>query len=308
MKIFSSLISGFYRTFNSIRGVLIAWLTMFLLLVVFIYPLRGSLNSAFGNSMITEKLANGIDIEVFADLGPVLQSLLSYITSGFILIYLIGFVANAFLTAGLFGSVRKGKSKFSAQEFFRAGSRNFWSFLIITLIITLITYFFSGIIIGVPMIIITGIETISERTQYSVVIASIVILLLMLPVLFLAADYARAWKSSHEDESCFSAIGFGFSNTFSKFWSSYIMILLLISSQIILGIIILLILPSWKPVTGGGVFLLLIISQLLLLTRLMLKTWRYASVTSLMEETASAIPGNVNFIQNEQGRSNQTEG
>jgi hypothetical protein len=308
MKIFSSLITGFYRAIKSFRGILIVWLTMFLLLVVFIYPLRGSLNSAFGNSMITEKLAHGIDIEVFADLGPALQSLLSFITSGFILIFFIGFVINAFLTAGLFGSVRKGNSKFSAQEFFRAGSKNFWSFLIITLIITLITYFFSGIIIGVPMMIIAGMETISEKTQYSVVIASIVILLLILPVFFLVADYARAWKASHEDESCFSAIGFGFSNTFSKFWSSYIMMLLLIASQIILGIIILLILPSWKPVSGGGVFLLLIISQLLLLTRLMLKTFRYASVTSLMEETASTIPENINFIQYEQGRSNQTEG
>ena len=129
-----------------------------------------------------------------------------------------------------------------------------------------------------------------------------------MPIFLLIADYSRAWKASHEEESCFRAIGFGFSHTFSKFWSSYIMMVLLIFSQMILGIIILLFLPDWKPVTGGGVFLLLIISQLLILTRLLLKTWRYASVTSLMEETTLTIPENTNFIQYEQGRNNQTEG
>jgi hypothetical protein len=133
MKIFSSLETGFYRSLKSLKGVLIAWLTMFFLAIVFIYPLRGSLSSAFGSSMITEKLADGFDIEVFADLGPALGTLLSFITSGFMLIYFIGFVINAFITSGLFGSVRKGNEKFSAQEFFRAGSKNFWPFFIISL-------------------------------------------------------------------------------------------------------------------------------------------------------------------------------
>ena len=308
MKIFSSLETGFSRALKSLKGVLIAWLAMFFLVVAFIYPLRGSLSSAFGSSMITDKLTNGLDVEVFADLGPALGSILSFVTSGFILIYFIGFVINAFITAGLFGSVRKGNAKFSAQEFFRAGSKNFWSFLIITLIITLTANFFSGILIGVPMMIITSLETISEKTQFSIVIAAIVILLLILPVFFLVADYSRAWKATHENESGFRAIGFGFSQTFSKFWSSYFMMLLLIASQIILGIIILIFLPSWKPATGGGVFLLLIISQLFLILRLLIKTWRYASVTSMMEETAKTIPENLNTFQDEQGRSNQTEG
>lgn len=158
------------------------------------------------------------------------------------------------------------------------------------------------------MMIVSISDTISEKNQVTIVITAIVVLLLILPVFFLVADYSRAWKASHEKESCFRAIGFGFSNTFSKFWSSYIMMVMLIFSQIILGIIILLFLPDWKPVTGGGVFLLLIISQLLILARLLLKTWRYASVTSLMEETALTIPENINFIQYEQERSEQTEG
>lgn len=308
MKIFSSLETGFYRALKSRKGVLIAWLTMFLLVLVFIYPLRGSLSSAFGSSMITEKLAHGFDIEVFADLGPALGSLISFITSGFILVYLVGFVVNAFLTAGLFGSVTKGNGKFSAQEFFRVGSKNFWPFIIISLIITIIIIFTTGILIVVPIAITSMSDAMPEKTRIAVVIASGALILLLMPIFLLIADYSRAWKASHENESCFRAIGFGFSHTFSKFWSSYIMMVLLIVAQIVLGIFILLFLPAWKPVTGGGVFLLFFISQLLLLTRLLLKTWRYASVTSFMEKTTLTISENTNFIQYEQGRNNQTEG
>jgi hypothetical protein len=304
MKIISSLKSGFSRAFRSWKGVLIVWLTMFLLVLAFIYPLRGSLNSAFGSSMITEKLAGGFDIEVFADLGPTLRNLLSFFTAGFMFVCLIGFIINAFLTAGLFGSVRKGNGKFSTQEFFRAGSRNFWSFLIISLIITFIINFFSGILVGVPMMIVSVSDTISEKSQFTIVIASIIVLLLILPVFLLVADYARAWSASHENDSCFKAIGSGFSQTFSKIGQSYIMMVLLIFCQIIFGMLILLILPVWKPVSGWGVFLLLIISQLLLFVRLFLKTWRYASITSMMEKTTNTIPENINIIQDEQGRSN----
>ena len=308
MKIFSSLETGFYRALKSWKGVLITWLTMFLLVLVFIYPLRGSLSSAFGSSMITEKLAHGFDIEVFADLGPAIGSIISFITSGFILVYLVGFVINAFLSAGLFGSVTKGNGKFSAQEFFRAGSKDFWPFIIILLIIAVIITFITGVLILLSITITSMSDAMPEKTRIAVVVASGALILLLMPIFLLIADYSRAWKASHENESCFRAVGFGFSHAFSKFWSSYIMMVLLIASQMILGIFILFFLPAWKPVTGGGVFLLLIISQLLFLARLVLKTWRYASVTSLMEETTVTIPENTNFIQYEQGRSNQTEG
>jgi len=224
------------------------------------------------------------------------------------MIYFIGFVLNAFLTAGLFGSVRNGNEKFSAQEFFRAGSKNFWPFLIISLIITVIIVIIIGILMVVPIAIITMSDSTAEKTRITVLIASGAVNLLLMPIFLLIADYSRAWKTAHEEESFFRAIGFGFSHTFSKFLSSYIMMVLLILSQMIFGIIVLIFLPDWRPVTGSGVFLLLIISQLLLLTRLLLKTWRYASVTSLMEETTLTIPENINSIQYEQGRSNQTEG
>lgn len=289
MKIFSSLKTGFLRALNTWKGVLIVWFTMFILVLLFIYPLRSSLNSAFGMSMITEKLAGGFDIEVFADLGPAMKSILSFFTAGFILVYLIGFVVNAFLTAGLFGSVRRDSVKFSSQEFFRAGSKNFWSFLVISFIITLIINFLSGLIVGIPMAVVSVSENVSEKGAFAVVIAAILFLLLLLPFFFLVADYARAWKAANENRSCFRAIGFGFSHTVRNFCRSYLMMAMLILAQIIFCMLIMLTLPGWKPVTGGGVFLLLIISQIMFYVRILLKTWRYAGVTSMMEETNLTI-------------------
>ena len=308
MKIFSSLKSGLCSAFRSWKCVLIVWFSLFLLVLVFIYPLRGSLSSAFGSSMITEKLTDGFNVEVFADLGSTLKSLTSFFTAGFILVYFIGFVMNSFLTAGLFGSVRKENRKFSAQEFLRSASKNFWSFLIITLIIDVIIYFISGLFLALPLTLVDLSDTISEKTIFTIIITAIVFYLLLLPVFLLVADYARAWRSANENESGFKAIGVGFNRTFKKFWSSYIMMALLILAQVTLGLVIIIIIPGWKPTSGGGIFLLLIISQLLLYARLLLKTWRYASVTSLMEETTKKIPENINVIQDGQERSNYATG
>lgn len=293
MKVLSSLKTGILRSMRSWKGVLFVWLILFILVLVFMYPFRSSLGSAFGTSMITEKLEGGFDVEAFADLGSTMKSLVTFFTAGFVIVYLTGFIINAFLTGGLFHSLRKDNEKFSYQEFFRGCSVNFWSFLVISLIITLIMSFLSGIIILIPLGIISSSETISEKNAYTVVICAVAFILMIIPLFLLVADYARAGKAANSNLSCFTALGFGFSQTFGKLKSSYILMLFLILAQIALGIIILSIFPAWRPVTGGGVFLLLIISQLMFYFRLLFKTWRYASVTSLMESTLVVKPGNL---------------
>jgi hypothetical protein len=294
MKILSSLKSGFYRALKVWKGILIAWLVMLILVSFITIPLRGGLRSGFGNSMITEKLAEGFDLEAYMDLGPTLKTLISSASSGFLFIFLIGFAANAFITGGLFGSLRRNCIGFSSCEFFGNGARNFWSFLMISVIITLIVIFLSFFIIGIPFLIISTSETISEKGAFMTGISAILVFLILLPLLLIVADYARAKKASDESFSWSRSLGFGFSLTFRNFWSSYLMMLLLILCQVIPVILILAILPGWEPLKGGGVFLLLIVSQLILYARLLLKTWRYGSFTALMEET------NVQNINNPQ--------
>jgi hypothetical protein len=285
MKIWASIKTGFIRTIKSSGSVIYVWFCMFLMVLIFVHPLKNSLQSAFGSSMITDRLVDGFDFEVFADLGSILGSILSFVASGFMLLFVTGFILNSFLTAGLFRAVSKNKEKFSSQEFFRSCSANFWPFMLISLVITVIIAFVSIILISVPMIIISLSETMSEKSAYTLVVVSVIILLLLVPVSFLITDYARAWKAVHENNSVLRAISFGFGKTLYNSWSAYFMMALLTGIQLIFLIAVLFFMPLWRPTSDAGLLLMFIVSQLLLYTRLLLKTWRYASVTSMMEIT-----------------------
>ena len=69
MKIFKSLASGFCRTLKAWKGILLIWFGSLLMVSLVALPLKGFLKSALGGSMITERLKDGIDIEVLGDIG-----------------------------------------------------------------------------------------------------------------------------------------------------------------------------------------------------------------------------------------------
>jgi hypothetical protein len=60
--------------------------------------------------------------------------------------------------------------------------------------------------------------------------------------------------------------------------------LLVVIIQLLFGWLVLEILPSWHPSTGGGIVVLFLVSQLLFIIKIMFRTLRYASVTSLMQQ------------------------
>lgn len=283
MKIINSLKSGLNRAFRVRTAVLLTWLSFFLLSILLIYPLRASLGSAFGSSMITERLADGLDIEVFSDLGDTGKILISFLASGVILTFLVAFILNAFLTGGLFGIMGKASGKFSAREFFRSAAGNFFPFLGITFVLTVIAAFVFMILILIPIGISSSSDNMNGGPKPFIPVTVAALLFLVIPVLLLVADYSRAWRASRDEGSCFAALGYGLRRTFSKFRRSYLLMVILILVQMLLLFVVFLMLPAWRPSTGGGVSLMLIVTQFLLILRLFLKTWRYGSVTAMME-------------------------
>jgi hypothetical protein len=296
MKIFKAIGSGCTRALRSWKGVLIIWFLLFILISLVALPMKGVMKAGFGSSMITEKFADGFNLEAFSDLGATFRSLIQYFSTGLLILIFLGIVMNAFLTGGLFNSLKEVGKKFQVSEFFRTSAKYFWSFLGITLIISAIIVMLSLFIFIIPVSFAIQSNSIPESAPYIIGGITISFSLLLTIILLLVADYARAWQAAHEKPACFKAIGFGFSRTFKKFRSSFPMMILIVTIQVIFSWLIIIITGLWRPVTGGGVFLLFIFSQVLFIVKIMLKTWRYGSVTALKEvnDPATHISENVN--------------
>jgi hypothetical protein len=154
---------------------------------------------------------------------------------------------------------------------------------VISLLISLIILALIMFIIVLPVGIAASSGSGSETVIILTIFLSVICFLLLSMIFTLAADYARAWHVIQDKQSCFKALGFGFSRTFGTFLSSYPMMLILLIIQLVFTTIVMLFLSRWKPDTRGGVFLLFLASQMLFYIKCGLKVWRYGSVTSLME-------------------------
>jgi hypothetical protein len=284
MKIFNAIKTGIIRSLKAWNGVFILWFFSLMMVSLIAIPVKGALNAGFGKSMITEKLMNGLDIEVFGDLGASLHSVISFFSSGLLLMILLGILINSFFTGGLFDRLRVNSGRFSAVEFFGASAKNLWSFLVISLVLSLIILILALLVIVLPLSVISQAEIPKEGALFKAAIFTFSIFMVLLTTILLVSDYARAYQVLKDKNVCFKAIGFGFSQTFRNFFSSFTLMIGLLLVQILFIWIGFKIVAGMKPVTGGGVFLLFIISQFLFFIRLMLKTLRFGSVTSLMEQ------------------------
>jgi hypothetical protein len=283
MKIFKALSSGCHRSLKAWKGVLIFWFISLCLVSIVALPMKGVMKTGFGQSAITEKLMNGLNIEIISDLGTLLKGLTGYFSSGLMILFLLWLLINAFITGGLFNSLRDNEEKFSAAEFFKASSRNFLPFLGITLIISTILILLASVLIVVPLEGVTSSENPDESVPWLILIVSISLYILVSQIFVLVADYARAWQVKNEKPACFRALGFGFSRSFRRFRSSFLMMLIIWLVQTLFVLLVLKVIGNWKPASGVGVFGLFLLSQVLLYIRFLLKAWRYGSVTSLKE-------------------------
>jgi len=283
MKMLKALKTAFPRTIYLWKGALIIWFSSLLLVSILAMPIKSALKSGFGQSMITEKLAGGLNFEVFADLGVAFKSIMSFFSVGLFMIILVGFILNVFFAGGIFDRLKGSSAKFSASEFFSSSAKNFWSFLVISIIISLIIIFLGMLIVILPLSIVGQSDNSPEGALFKTGIVVMSVFFIIITILLLVADYARAWQVTIDKNKCFKAIGFGFSQTFKTFFSSIPLMIILLLVQFAFGWLVLEILPGMRPATGGGVFYLFILSQILFFLKIVLKIWRYGSVSCLMQ-------------------------
>jgi hypothetical protein len=282
MNILNYLISGASRTIKSWKWILIIWSASLFLACLLILPAKSSFTGVLGSSMISEKLRDGIDIEVLFDPGTNMSTIFSSLTTGFFLVVTIGFLVNVFFNGGLFTRLLTPGDKSGSLQFFSSSARNFWSFFVMTIMIYLIIFFLALLIIVVPLIIVQGSD--SEVTVYYTFFTSAIIFLVILPVILLVADYARAWQSASSVLSCFKAIAMGFRQTFRNFFSSYFIMVIIMIVQLLFSWFVFSLIAYMKPSTGVGLFLLFSLAQLLFIIKLFLRVCRYGSVTAMYEK------------------------
>lgn len=289
MKILTHLKSGAVRSLKAWKGVLVIWLLILFLISLLALPVKSGFKSMLGSSMVTELLAETINIDVITDLTTGIGAMLPVLTIGFFLVLLFGFFLNVFVTGGLF-SILDGKNESKTMSrFFAGAASNFWSFLVIILTTIAMLMLSASLIGGIPMIIVSGGEAGREPgVTGKIVRIALIIFAILLPVFLLVADYARAWQVSNQEKRPFKAIGFGFSKTFSTFFLSYPMMLILVAIQTGIGALAASKLLLAKPDTGGKVFMFFLLSQIFFIIKILMRAWRYGSVTSAMEEIANA--------------------
>jgi hypothetical protein len=295
MKIILAIKSGFSRSLRVWKGILIFWVISFLTVSLLVIPLRASLKSALGDSMITEKLVKGINIDVLGDLGSNLHSMISSLSAGIIMISLAAVLINIFITGGLFDSVKNGSVKFLSENFFKASAKNFWPFMIITFMLYLIILVLTILVVVIPVTLASNSESAPEGMAFRILVVCLSLFMLAMSAILLVADYARAWQTSQNQNDGFKALGFGFSQTFRTFFSSFPLILIMLVLQAVVVWFVAKVIAGIIPSKGMGVIMLFFISQLLFFLKLFLKVLRYGSVTSLMEQNP---PGTLSDTEN----------
>ncbi len=287
MKLLIAIKSGFSRSAMAWKGILIFWAVSFLTVSLIVVPLKASLKAALGNSMITEKLVKGINVDVLGDLGTNLHSMMSSLSAGIIILTLTALLLNIFITGGLFFSVKKDSGRLIPENFFREAAKNFWPYLVITLILNIIAIALIIIIVVIPVTITGKSESAPEGMAFSVFVVCMSVFILAMSVILLVADYSRAWQASRAQNSGFKALGFGFSMTFRTFLSSFPLMLIILAFQAVILWLVMKVIAGFVPTTEAGVFILFVVSQLLFFAKLFIKVVRYGSVTSLMEQNST---------------------
>jgi len=284
MNVLNPIISGAVRSIKSIKGVLSIWISTLFIVCLVALPLKSSVNSFLGRSMITEKLHDGINIDVLTDLGTNLITIISSLTSGITLLILCGFLLNVFFNGGLFTTLRNNEEKYSSAQFFRSAGTSFWPFLLITAIMSLIILFSILFIFIIALGIASSIDSAPEGARFKATLIAGLISVIILPVFLLVVDYARVWQATSFKSAGFKAIGVGFKQTFKYFFSSYPVMLINMAIQALFGWFVLKFISGFGPHSGAGIFFLFLLSQFLFILKMLLRVWRYGSVTSMFEK------------------------
>ena len=280
MEIGIALKKGFRGASKAWKGILIIWLSIFVLAMMVRSPFKSALQGAYGDSMIVEELDGVVNAEAITDLGsPLLISVVLQVVKSSILAYLLMFILTAFFTGGMFSYLTDPSREFKVSAFFKHSSEKFSSFLLVKVLVSLML---------LPSIIL--LYFIFQYMVLSNGIAGklIYLVLLLLDVwviveILAAGDFARARLEMEPEVKGTKAISFGLKAAFRYKHESIAIVLPILLIQFILSFMAMSLVMH--NVLSAAVAILLVV-QIFVCLKTFVKVWRFGSITDI----ASQIP------------------
>ncbi len=283
MRFLKILKNGAVVAASSYRFILVIWVTLLGVALLAGYPLRSSMISVFGSSMAVERLKDGLDLGLGADVNAQAIMLLAGFRSATFIVGTVGFLVMTFFAGGLFRYFTMARGEFSLSDFMKASASNFIPFLKVTLIMMAAIALYTFVIIGVPILITVAIQGSQLEPRKSVYLLYIV-WALGLPALLFVADSSRRWIAATGTKKAFTALGNGFRSLRGRFWHAYGVMAALLTINAAFVVLLLWYTSVAMPFTRPMVFLFFVISQALFILRLFIKAWRYAAVFEIIRE------------------------
>lgn len=280
MNIIRVLKKGAAETASSYKLLLTVWIITLVMIMFVALPLRSSFRTVFGNSMAMEKLSDGFDMGLAGDMGKAFGQLMSSATTGGFLLLLAGFLLFTFFAGGLFTRFTTAWGGLKVSAFLKASAHNFIPFLLIALLMGLIIGVYTALIFGIPIGVALAFSGGSSPLSGLLKIL-IVTWGLGLPVWLFAADASRRWIAATGSRKAFRALREGFRTLRKRFWISYITVLVILIVNVVFVTGSMWLTAVSMPDKGIMIFLFFLVTQLLFIARLLLKAWRYASVSQL---------------------------
>ena len=249
MGIFKIFGKGFVTANKKAKMLVYLWLVNFLFSLILVAPFYSLLQKDFSRSLIGERLIQGIDMLWLGDLVYKYQDVASLFLGWTLVPAILFLLLYIFLNGGIIGRIVAGEEKVNFSSFFGDCGKYFWRFLRVFLI-SLIGYILVVGILGRVISALTKALTKNASTQWTLIIASflrLLILLLLFSVIKMFFDYVKVGLAAEQSKKALrgTLLNFAFlGKRFFKAWGLFLLVGLMFIALSVIYLAVARILPK----------------------------------------------------------------
>ena len=277
MNIPKAYIGGFQKAAKSPRMLFILYFSNLVMALLLALPFMGFLKNSFGSSALFESLLEGFNFTAFSNLMYYNSDGILAILGSIKWLILAYFLLNVFLTGGIIRTLNK--EKFTTNNFFSGAAYNFFRFLGLSVIVTLVQVLFI-LLVYVPLGIIfdsLGDKLVSEISYYYWAIGGFVFHLLIFLLISMIGDYAKFYLVLNDSFNIFKGFWKGIRYVFSRFLKTYFLYLFLLFIPAVVMYLYWYYEKDMKMATGVGILIVFALQQAFIFLRVFLRVWVLSS-------------------------------